>query len=250
MKIHFTIPTIALGALLCLGLQAQRQAATLTTQDIQAASWDFENYYDTGLYLRKLTLRDAPILPDGNRGYVYSPDYEVGTVAYTGDPHKDSLIRLREDMCSSVAIVIAQAGSASTYLMGEEEGVKDQGVITARTFRVSRAFYGGLSLGASVTVVEFGGVVRDGTETLEVAIAGMEPFNKGKDYLVFLEKVPNHPSAAYFNFNFSHPQIIDGRIYAGRRAGDDIIDPPYGVGETVEAFQSNVERAISAGKCQ
>jgi hypothetical protein len=250
VKIDLKMPAIVLAAVLCFGLQAQEQSPTLTAQDIQAASWGFQNYFDPELYLRKLTLRDARILPDGNRGYVYRPDYEVGTTPYTGDPHKDSFIRLREDVCSSVAIVIAQAGSGSTYLMGEDEGVKDQGIVTARTFRVGQVSYGALSPGASITVTELGGIVRDGSETLEVAIAGMKPFDKGNDYLLFLEKMPNHPSTSYFNFNFSHPQVIHDRIYAARRAGDEIIDPPYGVGETVEKFQSNVEKAISAGKCQ
>jgi hypothetical protein len=252
VKIDLKIPAIVLAAVLCLGLGlwAQEEAPALTGQDIEAASWAFQNYYDVLLYQRKLALRDAPILPDGNRGYVYSPDFEVGTMPLVGDSHKNSFIRLRDDVCSSVAIVIAQAGSASTYLMGEGEGVKDQGIITAGTFRVNQVFYGALTPGASITVIEFGGIVHDGSETLEVAIAGMKPFKKRGDYLMFLEKIPNYPSTAYFNFNFSHPQVLNNRIYAGRRAGDDIIEPPYGVGETVEEFQGNLERAISAGNCQ
>ncbi len=242
MSAGFRIPIIALMGMFCLGvgLQAQEHAPVLTAQDLQAANWDLQSYYNPGLYLRKLTLRDARILPDGNRGYVYSPDFEVGTMPLTGDPHNNSFVRLRDDVCSSVAIVIAQAGSASTYPMGEEEGVKDQGIITARTFHVNHVFYGALTPGAPITVIEFGGTVHDGSETLEVPIEGMKPFKKGSDYLVFLDKVANHPSTAYFNFNFSHPQVINGRIYAGRRAGDDIIDPPYGVGETVEKFKANL----------
>jgi hypothetical protein len=250
MKVDLKIPAIALLALLCVGLQAQEQVPILTPQDIQAASWEFQNYYNPGLYLLKLTLHDAEILPDGNRGYVYSPDFEVGTTPYTGDSHKDSFIRLREDVCSSEAIVIAKAGPASTYLMGEDEGVKDQGIITAHTFMVSQVFYGSLSPGSSIAVIEFGGIVRNGSETLEVAIFGMKPFSKGKDYLLFLAKVPGHPSTAYFHFNPSHSQLVGNRIYAGERAGDNIIDPPYGTGESVEKFQSNLEKAFSAGKCK
>jgi hypothetical protein len=134
--------------------------------------------------------------------------------------------------------------------MGEDEGIKDQGIITAHTFLVSQVFYGALSAGASITVIEFGGIVHNGPETLEVAISGMKPFSEGNDYLLFLAKVPDHPSTAYFNFNFSHPQLLSNRIYAGPRPGDDIINPPYGIGETVEEFRSNVERATLLGKCQ
>ena len=74
-------------------------------------------------------------------------------------------------------------------------------------------FYGALSTGASITVIEFGGIVRNGPETLEVAQDGG---NSRKDYLLFLAKVPDQSSTAYFNFNFSHPQLVGNRIYAGK----------------------------------
>jgi hypothetical protein len=244
-KIDLRITAIGLAVVLCLGAQAQEQAPALTAQDIQAASWGLQNYLDPELDMRKITMRDMTrILPDGSRGYVYMPDYEVGTTPYTGDPHKDSIIRLHEDVCAAASIVIAEAGSASSYLIHE-----DQGIVTARGFRIGKVISGDLNPGASITVVEFGGIVRDGSETLEVAIAGMKPFHDGDDYLLFLEKISNHPSSAYFDFNFSHPQVIHERIYAQRRAGDDIIDPAYGIGESVEEFQSNIERATSLGSC-
>jgi hypothetical protein len=79
-KIDLRITAIGLAVVLCLGAQAQEQAPALTAQDIQAASWGLQNYLDPELDMRKITMRDMTrILPDGSRGYVYMPDYEVGT---------------------------------------------------------------------------------------------------------------------------------------------------------------------------
>src|SRR5580704_2944126 len=104
MKVQPNIAIIAVAALFCLGVGAQQQGPVLTSQDIEAASWDFQNYIDADLVVHDLamsSLVNRKALPDGNRGYSYSPDYEVGTTPYTDDPHRDSLLRLREDVCSS-----------------------------------------------------------------------------------------------------------------------------------------------------
>jgi hypothetical protein len=244
MKVDLTPPTIMLTVLLCFGLHAQQQAPALSLQDIWVASSEFQNYISPELELRNETLHDARTLPDGSRGYFYTPSSEIGTIPYTGDPHKDSLIRLNQEVCMATAIVIAKAGSASSYLIH-----RNQGIITARSFHIVQVLSGDLKPDGSVAVVQFGGMVRDGSETLEVRIEGAQPIVKEKDYLLFLKKARDYPSSAYLSFNFSPPRVISGHIYSTWRGGDEIIDSPYGVGDTVEKFKSNVDKATSLYKC-
>jgi len=245
MKVDLTPQTIVLTVLLCIPLHAQQQAPTLFLQDLRAASQEFENYISPELDVRNETLHEARTLPDGSRGYSYIPSLEIGAAPNTGDPHRDFLIRLNQEMCTAKTIVIAKAGPASSYLIH-----RDQGIITARSYRVLHILSGELKPGDSVTVVQFGGIVHDGSETLQVRIEGAQPTSEGKDYLLFLEKADDHPSSAYLSSNLSPPRVINGHIYSSWKGGDDIIDSPYGAGDTVEKFKSSMDKATSLYKCQ
>jgi len=245
MKVDLTRQTIVLTVLLCLRLHAQQQAPTLLLQDIQAASEEFENDISPELDVRNETLHEARTLPDGSRGYSYTPGFEIGATPNTGDPHNDFLLRLNQEVCMAKAIVIAKAGPASSYLIHG-----DQGIVTARSYRVIQVLSGDLKPDDSVTVVQFGGIVHYGSETLEVRIEGAQPILEAKAYLLFLEKAGDHPSSAYLSFNFFPPRVINGHIYSSRRGGDGIIDSPYGVGDTVEKFKSSMDKATSLSKCQ
>ncbi len=259
MSILHKLQTLACFVVLPLALHPQQPGPVLTQQDIQAAGYAFQNYISPTLLIFKKTLHDDVLtlplpsgtsrsrhlhLPDGNRGYTYIPDFTVGTEPYTGDPHHDSLVRLASEACTATAIVTARAGAASSYLVHD-----DQGIVTARTYHVTRVLSGTLTVGSDITVIGYGGTVRDDAGLLEVDVKGARPDLPGKQYLLFLDKQGGHPSGAYLTYDFWHDLVLSNRLFGSRRPGDEIIPAPHGVGESIPQFQNNITKAKSVRPC-
>lgn len=234
---------LALVAFMLASAQAfaQQNGPTLTAADLTAADFEFQNENNAKLVVLKESLANSDLtLSDGTRGYEVIPRFEVGTTPFTGNYDQDSLIQLGREACSAQAIVVARADDASSFFV---DGGK--GIVTARWFYVDRVLSGDLNTGDKITVIRFGGRLTQNGVTMKVEVRGTSPFLKGTEYLLFLNKSPDHPSLAYFLLGYRQDRVTDGKIYPSSRAGDDIIRNPLSTGESIDAFAATLPKALS-----
>lgn len=226
-------------AIACEVAVCQQGVPTLSSQDLKAASYEYQNYISARLVQRHETLANsAPYFADGSRGYEVAPSFEIGTLPVKGERVQDSAVLLGAEACRAQAVVIGQLQSSTVYPISG-----DRGLVTAYAFWVVDSLQGNVTAGSTVTAVEFGGELQNGTTLERVAIRNVVPFKAGQQYLLFLNKASGYTSAAFFLGSYDRVRFNNRELVASGRPSDEIITNPVSSGETLASFRSKLSAA-------
>jgi hypothetical protein len=226
-----------LATLVCLSpsIMAQRQAPTLSPQDLKAADFEFTNYISARLLVLHENLIDTPeFIASGVRGYEYIPEFRVGTTPFTGDKEQDSMVLLGRNACHAEVVVARVAAPGISYFISGKRGIA-----TAYRLNIEKVLQGIVSAGSIVTVLYFGGTIQENGLTYRVSVKGAKQFEDGEEYLFFLYKNGDYPSKSFFGFD-SAVRVKKNIIIPTPQPSDDIISNPMHTGETVEAFAARL----------
>jgi hypothetical protein len=226
---------LAMAYLPALTAQTAQTPVTLTPQDMISTQWRFTHSFLS----TNQTLYDAPVaFPDGARGYQSWGSLESLSNPFSspGDAPASPTVPIWQ-YCDAASIVIAHETASSTML-----SLDKRGIFTATRFTIEQVVKNDIVRndkhrpGDELTLVEFGGTVRDENGTLLRVDNGPSLFHPDRSYLLVLEKQPPaHPSTAWLSFA-APVQVVNGNVVSNRRSADGAVPDSATPAQSFDAY--------------